>query len=157
MLFRSHAAASGLDAALLAARGFTANRDVLEAHKGVIATFFPERFDEARLLAWGKPFRIVDPGLAIKLFPSQYGTHFAITAALDIHRQLNGARIKAARIVSPVMKYVDRPQPATGLDGKFSLQYTAACAMLDGKVTIDRKSTRLNSSHVSESRMPSSA
>lgn len=72
------------------------------------------------------------------MFPSQYGTHYAITAGLDIHRQAGGAaRIRQVRIVSPVMKYVDRPQPATGLDGKFSLQYTAAAAMLDGKVGID--------------------
>ena len=40
-------------------------------------------------------------------------------------------------IVSPVMNYVDRPQPVTGLAGKFSLQYTAAAAILDGKVGID--------------------
>ena len=133
-----NAAAAGLDAALLAQRGFTANMDVLEAHKGVIATFYPDRFDESRLLAWGKPYRVVDPGLAIKLFPSQFGTHYAITAGLDIHRQVgSAARIRQARIVSPVMKYIDRPQPATGLYGKFSLQYTAAAAMLDGKVGID--------------------
>lgn len=132
-----NAAASGLDAALLAQRGFTANPDVLEAHKGVIATFFPNSFDAARLLDYGKPWRVVDPGLAIKLFPSQYGTHYAITAGLDIHAQAGGAeRIRQVRIVSPVMKYIDRPQPATGLDGKFSLQYGAAAAMLDGKVGI---------------------
>src|SRR3546814_2041314 len=35
------------------------------------------------------------------------------------------------------MPYTDRPRPKTGLDGKFSLQYTAACGLLDGKVTID--------------------
>ena len=34
------------------------------------------------------------------------------------------------------MAYVDRPRPQTGLDGKFSLQYTAASALLDGKVGI---------------------
>ena len=133
-----NAAAAGLDSALLAARGFTANPDVLEAHKGLIATFFPDGFDAARLLGWGKPWRVVDPGLAIKLFPSQFGTHFSITAGLDIQRQFGqGAKIKAVRIVSPLMKYTDRPQPATGLDGKFSLQYTGAAAILDGKVGID--------------------
>lgn len=133
-----NAAAGGLDAALLAQSGFTANADVLEAHKGVIATFFPDRFDEARLLDYGKPWRVVDPGLAIKLFPSQFGTHFSINAALDIHRLARGpARIERVRIVSPLMKYVDRPKPATGLDGKFSLQYVAAAAILDGKVNID--------------------
>jgi aconitate decarboxylase len=133
-----NAAASGLDAALLAQRGFTANPDVLETHKGLIRTFYPDRFDEERLLAYGKPFRVVDPGLAIKLFPSQYGTHYGITAGLDLHKAIAGAGgIQCVRMISPVMKYVDRPQPATGLDGKFSLQYTLAAALLDGEVKID--------------------
>ena len=35
------------------------------------------------------------------------------------------------------MAYVDRPQPATGLEGKFSFQYTMAAALLDGRVGID--------------------
>jgi len=132
-----NAAASGLDAALLAKRGFTANPDVFEAHKGFVKTFYPEHFDEARLLAWGKPYRVVDPGLAIKLFPSQYGTHYGITAGIELHRALGGRRdIRRVRMVSPVMKYVDRQQPATGLDGKFSLQYTTAAALLDGAVKI---------------------
>lgn len=133
-----NAAASGLDAALLAQRGFTANPHVLEAPKGLIRTFYPDRFDVDRLLAYGKPYRVVDPGLAIKLFPSQYGTHFGISAGLDLHRALGGRKdIRRTRMVSPVMKYVDRPQPATGLDGKFSLQYTTAAALLDGAVKID--------------------
>jgi len=133
-----NAAASGLDAALLAQRGFTANPDVLEAHKGVIRTFYPDHFDAERLLAYGKPYRVVDPGLAIKLFPSQYGTHWGITAGLELHQALGGRKdIRRVRMVSPVMKYVDRPEPATGLDGKFSLQYTLAAALLDGAVKID--------------------
>ncbi|MGQ0522911.1 MAG: MmgE/PrpD family protein [Betaproteobacteria bacterium] len=133
-----NAAASGLDAALLAQRGFTANPDVLEAHKGLIGTFYAHRFDPERLLAYGKPFRVVDPGLAIKLFPSQYGTHYGITAGLELYRMLDGrSNIWRVRIISPVMKYVNRPEPATGLDGKFSLQYTLAAALLDGTVTID--------------------
>lgn len=133
-----NAAAAGLDAALLAQRGFTANPDVLEAPKGFIATFYPDRFDADRLLAYGKPWRVVDPGLAIKLFPSQYGTHYGITAGLELHAALGGRQdIRRVHMVSPVMKYVDRPQPATGLDGKFSLQYTTAAALLDGAVRID--------------------
>jgi len=133
-----NAAAAGLDAALLAQRGFTANPDVLEAPKGVIATYYPDSFDAAKLLAWGQPFRVVDPGLAIKLFPSQYGTHFAISAGLELHPQVGEpSRITRVRVVSPVMKYIDRPQPGNGLDGKFSLQYVAAAALLDGAVNID--------------------
>jgi len=37
----------------------------------------------------------------------------------------------------PAMGYIDRPRPVTGLDGKFSFQYTAAAALLDGKVGIE--------------------
>jgi aconitate decarboxylase len=32
------------------------------------------------------------------------------------------------------MPYIDRPLPQSGLDGKFSWQYTAVIALLDGKV-----------------------
>ena len=34
------------------------------------------------------------------------------------------------------MAYVDRPFPASGLEGKFSLQYTLAAALLDGGVGV---------------------
>jgi 2-methylcitrate dehydratase PrpD len=133
-----NAGAQGLDAALLAKRGFTGNPDVFEAHKGIIASFYNGKFDHERFLAFGKPYRVVDPGHAIKLFPSQYGTHFAITAGLDMHAKVGDARrIKQVTMRGPVMNYVDRPAPVTGLDGKFSLQYTAAAAMLDGSVKID--------------------
>lgn len=132
------AGAAGLDAALLARRGFTANPDVLEAPKGFAATFYPGGFDFAQLLAYGDPWRIVDPGLAIKLFPSQYATHFAITAGLELAPQIpDKSRISRVTITGPVMNIVDRSQPPSGLAGKMSFQYTAAAAILDGRVGID--------------------
>ncbi len=133
-----NAGASGLDAALLARRGFTANMDVFEAHKGIIEAFYAKGFDEKRFLAFGKPYRIVNPGHSIKMFPSQYATHFAITAGLDMHAKIGDAkRIRGVEIKGPVMNYIDRPAPVSGLAGKFSLQYTAAAALLDGSVKID--------------------
>ena len=39
-------------------------------------------------------------------------------------------------LTGPVMPYVNRPFPETGLSGKFSLQYTMASALLDGHVGI---------------------
>lgn len=133
-----YAAASGLDAALLASRGFTANPEALEAPRGFVATFFPDEFDYDKLLGFGNPFRIVEPGFAIKLFPSQFATHWAITAALELHDKITDpGRIAHVTIRAPVMKYIDRPLPVTGLEGKFSFQYTAAAALLDGTVTID--------------------
>lgn len=133
-----NAGAQGLDAAMLAKRGFTGNIDVFEAHKGIVASFYGGKFDSGRFLAFGKPYRIVDPGHAIKMFPSQFATHFAITAGLDMHAKIgDAARVKKVTMRGPVMNYIDRPQPVSGLAGKFSLQYAAAAAMLDGHVKID--------------------
>jgi aconitate decarboxylase len=39
--------------------------------------------------------------------------------------------------VFPRFEYVNRPFPETGLDGKFSVQYTTAVALLDGEITVD--------------------
>ena len=132
------AAALGLDAALLAARGFTANTDVLEAPRGWVDAFVGEGFEYAALLNFGPPFRVVEPGYAIKMFPSQFGTHFVITAGLDLRKKIpDPSTIESVRLTAPVMPYTDRPHPKTGLDGKFSVQYTLACALLDGRVGID--------------------
>ena len=132
-----NAAASGVDAALLAQRGFTANPAIFEVRAGYVATFFDAGFDYAALLAFGRPFRCVDPGMAIKFYPSKYPTHYAIGAALELRRAIpDVSRVTALRIVTPEIDDADRPQPRSGLEGKFSFQYTAAIALLDGAVGI---------------------
>jgi 2-methylcitrate dehydratase PrpD len=131
------AVSAGLDAAMLAARGFTGNPDIFEAPQGYAEGVFDDNFVLEDLLNYGPPFRVVDPGYAIKMFPSQYGTHFAITAGLDLHRQVpDPAQIASVAIVGPEMQYINRPAPATGLAGTFSFPYVTACALLDGKVTM---------------------
>jgi 2-methylcitrate dehydratase PrpD len=133
-----HAAMLGLEAAMLAARGFTGNANVFETHQGYGAVFFGDTFQPDDLLNFGPPYRIVQPGYAMKMFPSQYGTHFSITAGLSLHEQIPDlASVRAITLHSPVMQYVNRPFPETGLSGKFSLQYTMARALLDGRVGID--------------------
>jgi aconitate decarboxylase len=134
----SHAAALGLESALLAARGFTANVAVFEAAQGYVPALYDDGFDAEEMLGFGRaPFRVVEPGYAIKMFPSQFGTHFGITAALELYPNIPDATaIRRVLLTAPVMAYVDRPRPSTGLEGKFSLQYTAASALLDGRVGI---------------------
>ncbi|KRE18234.1 hypothetical protein ASE63_03460 [Bosea sp. Root381] len=130
-------AASGLESAMLAARGFTADADALGHPRGYGRAFFGDRFDPAALTRRHDALQIVRPGPAYKLYPSQYGTHFVITAALAARAQLPlGASIERVVIHCPPMDYVDRHAPATGLAGKFSFQYTAALALLDGAVTV---------------------
>lgn len=127
-------AAHGLEAALLAAAGFTANDDAIGNPRGWGASLFRDSFDPAFLTAPLDTPRALEPGPAWKLFPSQFATHFAITAALAAHEELPPGRIRAVVLTVPPMPYIDRPRPKDGLDGKFSWQYTAAAALLDGAV-----------------------
>lgn len=131
------AVAAGLEAALLAKRGFTGNPDIIEVPNGYAGAFFRDGGDLAALDVWGDPWRVVEPGYAVKLFPSQFATHFAIRAALGARARIaDPGLIRAVRLRTPVMGYIDRPAPATGLAGKFSFQYTAAAALLDGGVSM---------------------
>lgn len=130
------AAAAGLEAAVLAARGFTADADALSGTRGFGKAFFGSAFAPEWLTKPADRLHIVEPGPAFKFYPSQYGTHFVITAALNARKVLPpDSAIKRIRIISPPMPYVHRSAPATGLAGKFSFQYTAAVAILDGSVT----------------------
>ena len=129
------AVAAGLEAAMLAARGFTGNPDIIEAPQGYVAALFDDGFRFEELANYGPPFRITSPGYALKMYPSQYGTHFAITAALALRAEIEDPNeIEAVVLTTPRMPYIDRPEPVNGLAGKFSWQYTAAAALLDGRV-----------------------
>jgi aconitate decarboxylase len=50
---------------------------------------------------------------------------------------IDPAQIDSERIETPVRPYTDRVAPQTGLEGKFSFQYTAASAALDGRIGMD--------------------
>ena len=131
------ASRNGLEAALLAEKGFTADPDALAGPRGYGHAYFGERFDISHLHAPLGVGRALNPGPAWKLFPSQYATHFVITAALDCRSSiLDPAMIESVEIVTPIMPYIDRPSPNSGLDGKFSLQYCAVVALLDHRVNL---------------------
>ena len=132
------AAANGAEAAMLAAEGFTANVDAIGSPRGWGPALFGATFEPQHLTAALEVARALAPGPAWKLFPSQFATHFVITAALELRASHPGIhwseQVERIELRTPVMHYIDRPKPETGLDGKFSWQYTTAVALLDGQV-----------------------
>jgi 2-methylcitrate dehydratase PrpD len=132
----AYAAAMGVEAALLTRRGFTATHTLFDpGPQSYAEAFFPRGFAAEALLAFGQPFRIEDPGYAIKIFPAKFTTHYAITAALMARPRIPSPdAIRAVRMTAADVPSSDRPHLRSGLDGKFSLQYTAAAALLDGHV-----------------------
>lgn len=134
-----HAARMGVECGVLAGMGWTASADVF-GPKGFFDTFLAgNAAPELLIEGFGEPFRMVNPGVGFKKHPSNYFTHRPIDAALALRAE-SGVKpegIDSVEVAFPRFEYVDRPQPDTGLDGKFSVQYTVAVALLDGEVTID--------------------
>src|SRR5258706_8113016 len=129
------AASKGIMAAKLAAARVSANDGVFEG-----AHSFPSVFDGTPIVDWsplqriGEDWALLSPGLIFKLYPCCGSTHASIDAVLSMRSQfkIDWKRTREIEIgVHPRrLPHVNRPRPKTGLDGKFSLQYTAAVALV---------------------------
>jgi len=133
------AAENGVLAATLAARGFTASAGVFEDSMGFFSAACGGRYDR-ELLRFGSPWFLRTPGVAMKRYPCAGVMHPVLDALLRLieRHQVNPAAVERLRIhlhpdaARPLV--YDRPE--TGLQGKFSLRYTAAAALLDRGITL---------------------
>jgi len=135
------AARSALAAVHLARSGFTAAPDVLEAPGGFFAAYGVEAScPEAAINRLGNPWVIVDPGLALKRFPCCYAAHRGMDGVLQLRQELglNAENLErlTCRMPPGGMRVLIYPQPQTGLESKFSLQYALAAGVLDGTYTL---------------------
>ena len=134
-----NAARMGAEAAILAGMGYTASDEVLESPVGYAAALFGGSFDwEVATGDLGNSWRLTDPGFDIKRFPAQVYMQNVIEAALNL-REENGLGPEAIEQVTIRRRGRGHsgPVPRSGLDGKFSVEYCAAAALLDGRVGID--------------------
>ena len=131
------AARSALTAVRLAESGFTAAPDILEAKSGFFAAYGTAESDVAvTARGLGRPFVIVDPGLALKKFPCCYACHRAMDGVLGLREKLRFDAGSVERVICRMppkgMMVLTYPRPVTGLEGKFSLEYCLAAGVLDG-------------------------
>ncbi|MBV6306930.1 MmgE/PrpD family protein [Candidimonas humi] len=138
-----HCARNGLYAARLAASGYTANTDTVFEHKQGFLDVFngPGTYDTERALqAWADPLDIIEPGIAIKQYPCCGSTHPAIDAMLELVGRHKLAPEAVARVDAAIhsrrLQHTNRPDPASELDAKFSLQYVLARALADGHIGV---------------------
>ena len=141
-LHAGHAAAAGVRAALLAARGFTGPSEILEGAKGFFQGFCPDPVPEA-ITSEAPGWKL--PETSMKPYPCCRHTHPAVDAALELRDSLGrGAqgdltpdRIGSIRILTypTALDVTDRPRPTTPYAAKFSIQYcvakSLACGPLD--------------------------
>ena len=130
---------SGITAARLAERGFTAGAAVLEGERGFFdlmageGGWTPDRF----LAPLDHKFKLSISGLAIKRFASCGATHPPIEAALLLRQALETRLEEVAEIEAVVNPMVGNVlihhNPTTGAEGKFSLEHSLAVALVDGE------------------------
>ena len=134
-----NAARMGAESAILASMGYTASDEALESPVGFAAALFGGDFDwDIATGGLGASWRLVEPGFDIKRFPAQVYMQNAIEAALNLRQQndLDPNDIEQVTIRRRGRGH-SGPVPRSGLDGKFSVEYCAAAALLDGQVGID--------------------
>jgi len=128
------AASNGLLAAILAEKGFTAPQQILEGEAG-FSKVLSQRFDESKMDSLGRPFEI--EGVVYKRYSSCYLTHPTVRCILRIKEKYQPAASKIAslevRASAAAVTVAGKPEPQTGLEGKFSLRYCAALALLKGR------------------------
>ena len=135
-----HAARCGLEAAALARAGFTANPRALEHVDGFGSTHGggAKPVWELATEALGAPHEVASPGIGVKRFPACASTHQALDATLALAEEhsIDPAAVTAVECavfyLAPHQLIYDRAE--TGLQGKFSMPYCVAVALLDGVV-----------------------
>ena len=134
-----NAARMGAEAGILAGMGYTASDAILESPVGYAAALFGGELDwDVATGSLGASWRLVDPGFDIKRFPAQVYMQNVIEAALNLRAQhgLDPNNVQQLTIHRRGRGH-SGPVPRSGLDGKFSVEYCAAAALLDGHVGID--------------------
>ncbi|MEM8489431.1 MAG: MmgE/PrpD family protein [Pseudomonadota bacterium] len=132
----AHAAATGQQAALLAASGVTGPLEILEGPQGLLAATAEGGHVEAVTAGEADPWKLHD--CSFKPWPACRHAHPVIDAALGLREQLQGRDIARVQIdtYTDAVTFCDRPLPENVGDARFSLQYTAAVALLHGAPTL---------------------
>ena len=131
---------TGVTSAQLVAAGFTASLDAIEGRFGFMHAFSGgEEYHTDQILEnLGKTCYLVESGIEIKKYPCCGSAHLALDATTRILERspLNASDIEKIDVevdFDPPRSLI-HDRPLSALEGKFSMQYCLAAAMLDGQV-----------------------
>jgi 2-methylcitrate dehydratase PrpD len=134
-----HAGENGTVAADLAAIGWTAAPDILEAQLGFFAIGggFDPKIIVDRL---GKPWMFASPGDLIKRFPCGTIQQQVMDEMLRLIQQndIKAPDVEKVEVGGNLSNYrtLFQHHPTTGLQGKFSMEYAMAILLLERKATL---------------------
>ncbi|WP_214659295.1 MmgE/PrpD family protein [Candidatus Formimonas warabiya] len=135
------AAMDGVLAAITASHGYDSSLHVFEGHGGFWRVF-ASKYDEKKAVQALEKGYVVER-VRFKYYPSCYSTHGIIECMKGIREQ-TGPEF-APRDVKKITCYVHPrcidiaaiPEPKTGLEGKFSVQFCGAYTLMKGDIILD--------------------
>lgn len=138
-----HAARSAVMAAWLAKNGFTADTQIFDGKNNFFSTYAGEDAVplESTIINLGSPWEMLTPGIYVKRWPCCYCNHRPVGGMFELIKQHNIKADEVDKVRIGFLPGADTPlihrDPHTGLEGKFSIEYNAAAALLDGKLTME--------------------
>jgi len=136
------AARNGVQSAQFGKLGFTALLHPFDGPRSfheVYSRGLPADMEALREL--GSDYELVTRGVVIKPYPCGVAIHPGIDAALDLRREFHIAPGDVDRIEIGVTRYtfdkLSYHLPTTGLQGKFSMEYGVARALVENRVAMD--------------------
>jgi 2-methylcitrate dehydratase PrpD len=136
-------AKNGVVAAMLAAKGFEADENILEGHHSFPTVFLGKEYDPRKLSKeLGSPFSIVAQGIGrIKPYPTGGPNHKSVTALLELIQKHKVHAQDVAEVECQVSPYLVEhfghySHPQTASQARFSMHYGMAAALLDGQLTL---------------------
>ena len=138
-----NAARSGVVAAKLAARGYTADPDIIEGRQGYADNFGGVKCNVPAISTFlGDFYYLASEGTRIKPWPCCGGNHQTLTGLMDLMQQeaINPEEVTLIEHIGPSVPCTGallRDEVQQGLDGKFCLRYNIAAAIIDRKVDLD--------------------
>ena len=133
------AARNGIFASLLASKGFTATANIFDHPVDFSQVFSEDEMDKGYLMeSLGAPWDILSPGITVKKYPCCNKTHRTLDATLGLVLDHSPQPNDIAQVVITIPPGEDVPliysKATTGLEGKFSMQFCVASAIVDGKI-----------------------
>jgi len=136
-------ARNGIIAAKLAAKGFTADPDIIEGRQGYADNFGGSKCNIPAITKFlGKVYFLEEDGTRIKPWPCCGGNHQTLTGLFKLCKDKNIQADQVALVEHigpniPCTGALLRTSVKQGLEGKFSLGYNISAAIIDGKVDYD--------------------
>jgi 2-methylcitrate dehydratase PrpD len=145
-LHAGNAARNGVEAGLLAQKGYTGRYGIIEipggfynAYTGMIEPVQQQSMKD-NIKALGNPWNIIKPGLMFKAYPCAHISHFGVDAGLQLRKRYSVDWQQIAEIEFRVPSFMGRasspPEPQRGVEARFNLAYCLSRALINGKLRI---------------------